>query len=352
MKQGKMDDAVAIVMQTKTKDQSAVVWNLVIDAYAKSGRLSRALRAYTEMRRRGFKPTQMTFTALLKACALSDSESSMDIAKELFDSMSSHGVEPSIININMLLGVYQRKGGAEAMLECFNGLPAEGKTAPTLVTYTMVVSALRRELLTQLSSLRDKPATEPHAGEPLSQYDARRIALIKQNTRQTFSAMMGVWSSFAEDASHRLSALPEDTPMLLVDSRFVNILLKSCHSVYAENRALGRQGFRILEQVYGLDNGFGSKPAAPPKAAGVAPLAARLRAAVASEPGSSALIDSDTVDLALELCARDEEHMKAIRFWRSLQDSFRAELQPSKSNYLRYLDTLHARLVQYELAPK
>ncbi|KAJ1957780.1 hypothetical protein GGI12_004927 [Dipsacomyces acuminosporus] len=314
------------------------------------------------MRRRGFKPTQTTFTALLKACSLSDSANSVEIARELFDSMSSHGMDPSIININMLLGVYQRKGDVEAMLDCFNSLPAEGATAPTLVSYTMVASALRRELLHQLSSLKDKTGPgSPSLAQP-SHNDARRIALIKQNIHQTFDAMMSMWSSFVEDANHRSSASVENTPALLIDSRFVNILLKSCHSVYVENRALGRKGLKIIDQAYGLDRSLGfTQPSPPPpsppsppsspsaKATNTAPLAVRLRSVAASQPDSRPLIDSDTVDLALELCARDGEHTKAIRFWRSLQSNFSADLQLSKLNYLRYFDILDARLLQYRL---
>ncbi|KAJ2812709.1 hypothetical protein GGI24_006634, partial [Coemansia furcata] len=104
-RQGKLDDAVAIVMQTKARNQSVVVWNLVIDAYAKEGRLSRALRGYSEMRRRGFMPTPTTFTALFKACALSDSVNSKKVADELFLLMEKHSVDPSIINANSLLSV-------------------------------------------------------------------------------------------------------------------------------------------------------------------------------------------------------------------------------------------------------
>ncbi|KAJ2010595.1 hypothetical protein GGI06_004882, partial [Coemansia sp. S85] len=152
-RQGKLDDAVAIVMQTKTRSQSTVVWNLVIDAYAKDGRLSRALRGFSEMRRRGFVPTPTTFTALLKACAMSDSVNSQKVADELFRLMERHGVDPSIINANSLLSVYQRKHNIEAMLERFNALPEDGPMAPSLATYTILMSSLRRELLTRLDEL-------------------------------------------------------------------------------------------------------------------------------------------------------------------------------------------------------
>ncbi|KAJ2127275.1 hypothetical protein IW136_006438, partial [Coemansia sp. RSA 678] len=131
---GKLDDAVAIVMQAKTRGQSPIVWNLVISSYARLGRLSRALRAFSEMRRRGFPPTQTTFTALLQACALGDSDKAVDIAEQTYKSMDTFGVKPSIINVNGLLSVYQRKHDMKKALECFNELPSAGKRAPSLAT--------------------------------------------------------------------------------------------------------------------------------------------------------------------------------------------------------------------------
>ncbi|KAJ2853359.1 hypothetical protein J3B02_003184, partial [Coemansia erecta] len=246
--QGKLDDAVAIIMQSKTKSQSVIVWNLVIDTYAKTGRLSRALRAFTEMRRRGFKPTLTTYTALLKACALSDSENSMEIAQDAFDSMQQYGVSPSIITVNALLNVYLRKHNIEAILNRFNGLPAEGAMAPSLATYTIVLSALRRELQRRLDQLLAKPEDTVEVsslGE--NRGYMRRRALKKEHVHATFGALMSTWQAFVEDAVRRIDSRPKDTSLLSIDAHIVNIVLKACHAAFTENRALGRQGLRVAE---------------------------------------------------------------------------------------------------------
>ncbi|KAJ1934799.1 hypothetical protein EC988_008689, partial [Linderina pennispora] len=200
---GKLDDAVAIVMQTKTRDQSVVVWNLVINEYAKIGRLGRALRAFTEMRKRGFKPTPTTFTALLKACSLSDSANRAQIAGELFDMMDRYKVEPTLINVNSLLMVYQRNESVEPLLACFNNLPTEGPLAPSLETYTTVISTLRREFMKLLDG--KQPARS--AKDASSFVEARRHALNRQNLYRSFEAIMDVWMSFVEDVRHRQQGL-------------------------------------------------------------------------------------------------------------------------------------------------
>ncbi|KAJ1825129.1 hypothetical protein GGH91_000078 [Coemansia sp. RSA 2671] len=349
-RQGKLDDAVAIVMQTKTRSQSAVVWNLVIDAYAKDGRLSRALRGFSEMRRRGFVPTPTTFTALLKACAMSDSVNSQKVADELFRLMERHGVDASIINANSLLSVYQRKHNIEAMLERFNALPEDGPMAPSLATYTILMSSLRRELLTRLDELSGKTeaAAAEAEGRDLRPSSSIRTAMLKENVHRTFDALLQVWASFAEDVERRLSHPVDGTAMLAVDAHIVNVVLKACHSVYRENRALGRKGLRIIEQVYGLDQTFGRQSSAPKEGAKepILPLAVRVRqqSSGMNDLNRTPLIDDDTIRLTLDLCTRDEEHTKAMRFWRSLKTNFAAELQPLMKNHAERIDALYARL--------
>ncbi|KAJ2026979.1 hypothetical protein IWW57_002814 [Coemansia sp. S610] len=349
-RQGKLDDAVAIVMQTKTRSQSTVVWNLVIDAYAKDGRLSRALRGFSEMRRRGFVPTPTTFTALLKACAMSDSVNSQKVADELFRLMERHGVDASIINANSLLSVYQRKHNIEAMLERFNALPEDGPMAPSLATYTILMSSLRRELLTRLDKLSGKTeaAAAEAEGRDLRPSSSIRTAMLKENVHRTFDALLQVWASFAEDVERRLSHPVDGTAMLAVDAHIVNVVLKACHSVYRENRALGRKGLRIIEQVYGLDQTFGRQSSAPKEGAKepILPLAVRVRqqSSGMNDLNRTPLIDDDTIRLTLDLCTRDEEHTKAMRFWRSLKTNFAAELQPLMKNHAERIDALYARL--------
>ncbi|KAJ2033482.1 hypothetical protein IW146_004053 [Coemansia sp. RSA 922] len=350
-RQGKLDDAVAIVMQTKTRSQSVVVWNLVIDAYAKEGRLSRALRGYSEMRRRGFMPTPTTFTALLKACALSDSARSKEVADELFRLMEKQGVDPSIINANSLMSVYQRKHDMEAMLERFNNMPEDGPMAPSLATYTILMSSLRRELLARLDELSGKAeaAAAKSEGRVLIS-NSSRTARLKENVHRTFDALLQVWTSFVEDVDRRLSHPVDGTALLSVDAHIVNIVLKACHAVYRENRALGRRGFKVIEKVYGLDQTFGpllSKPMISTREPAV-PLAVRIRqqSSGTNDLNRTPVLDDDTINLTLDLCTRDEEYTKAIRFWRSLEAYFAEELQPLKKNHTEKIEALYARLNQ------
>ncbi|KAJ2518981.1 hypothetical protein GGI11_002709 [Coemansia sp. RSA 2049] len=353
-REGKVDDAVAIVMQTKTVCQSQVLWNLVIDAYAKKGRLSRALRASTEMRRRGFRPTQTTFTALLKACALCDGEKSLAMAESIYRSIEDANVEPSIIHVNTLLSVYQHKHKVQPILNIYNSLPANGPMAPTLTTYTILLSALRRELIMRIDELKNEPL-EPSAqkGEKKIRVD-RRSAHIKKNMRQVFDNLMLAWYSYADDAVRRIdSADADDTTPLHIDAHIVNIVLKSCHAVYGVNRALGRKGLKIADQVYGMDKSLhagDSEGTAQPSTLkdNPTPLAARIRRSESRKPSESMskfnTINIDTIDLVLELCKRDQEPTKAIRFWQSLEKHFAADLEPIQSNFTERIDKFRGQM--------
>ncbi|KAJ1728954.1 hypothetical protein LPJ61_003762 [Coemansia biformis] len=343
VRSGKLDDAVAIVMQTKTRHQSAVVWNLVIGEYAKTGRLSRALRAYTEMRKRGFKPTQTTFTALLKACALSDSDKRTGMAEHLLASMADHGVEPSIINHNALLDVYQRQHDLANLMDRFNGLPSDGPGAPSLATYTIMLAACRRELQRQLAEMGKVPVEGDATLKP-PPVDSRHAALVKGNVRVAFTALMELWTTYTEDACRRIDQPCVNTPRLEIDSHIVRTVLKACHAIYGENRSLGRRGIAIAEQVYGFDKDLGAAAAAPVRALALAPLAVRLRSGSKGAAIESAVVDSDVIDLVFGLCKRDKQYTKAIRFWRSLEAHFPAEIEPLREQHAERLGDLRSQM--------
>ncbi|KAJ1801687.1 hypothetical protein LPJ59_000082 [Coemansia sp. RSA 2399] len=350
--EGKTEDAVAIVMQSKTKCQSDVLWNLVIDAYAKKGRLSKALRASTEMRRRGFAPTQTTFTALLKACALGVGEKSLPMADNIYRSIADSEIEPSIIHVNALLNVYQHKNKVQQIITIYNNLPADGPMAPTLGTYTLLLSALRRELNLRIEELKNEPVEQiVENGDNKSRLDIR-TAHIKENMRNTFDAMITAWNSYTDDAARRIDR-PDagDTPLLNIDAYIVNTMLKSCHAVYGSNRALGRMGLKIAEQVYGMDKALNPGNANNTMSAATTqslPLASRVRSPHrrndARAMSKQEIINVDTIDLVLELCKRDVQPTKAVRFWQSLEKHFAGDLEPLKANFTDRIEKFRTQM--------
>ncbi|KAJ2816148.1 hypothetical protein GGI24_005810, partial [Coemansia furcata] len=181
-------------------------------------------------------------------------------------------------------------------------------------------------------------------------HNSSRTARLKENVHRTFDALQQAWTSFAEDVDRRLKHPVDGTALLSVDAHIVNIVLKACHSVYRENRALGRKGLKVIEQVYGLDRTFGLKPSTPSVATRepVVPLAVRVRqqSSGLNDLNRTPVLDNDTISLTLGLCTRDDEHTKAMRFWRSLEANFAEELQPLKKNHTEKIDALYARLNQ------
>ncbi|KAJ2126474.1 hypothetical protein GGF48_003660 [Coemansia sp. RSA 921] len=332
---GKLDDAVAIVMQAKTRGQSPIVWNLVISSYARLGRLSRALRAFSEMRRRGFPPTQTTFTALLQACALGDSDKAVDIAEQTYKSMDTFGVKPSIINVNGLLSVYQRKHDMKKALECFNELPSVGKRAPSLATYTILASMCRRQisvLYEELAQLKNGHSTDQKTLDQPFHFvsieentsHSQRIAIVRHNIRQTFTTLLDIWATYASDAEHRATNLDSDTDRLYFDTRLLKVVLKACHSVYEDERPLARKGFNIIAHVYGGtkrvdENGVVTNSV---------PLAVLLQS-----NDEHVVLDADVVELAIGLCDRGKRYMNIVRLWASLNEHFAREVEPLRRRF-------------------
>ncbi|KAI9482393.1 hypothetical protein LPJ55_003159 [Coemansia sp. RSA 990] len=329
---GKPDDAVAIVMQSKTRSQSTAVWNLVIREYAKNGRLSRALRAHTEMRKRGFEATNTTYTELLKACALSDSDKSTAMAENLYKQLTNK-LEPTIINFNTLLTVYLRKHDLTTLLDRFNNLPANGSMAPELATFTIVFSAFRREIFRKLQELK-QVGVEEKDSESQVFGKKRRLALIATNIRSVYEAMLDLWKVFVNDAERRLQC--PDTKALELDAHMVKIILKTCLAIYHKNRALGRKGLQVIETAYGMDETLDTDQPGRSKV----PLAARL---CSQDSAHSSVLDNEVIELAFALCARDNQPIKALRFWSSLERHFAAELEPLKQQHKQALDEFRSK---------
>ncbi|KAJ2384589.1 hypothetical protein GGI23_006897, partial [Coemansia sp. RSA 2559] len=230
-------------------------------------------------------------------------------------------------------------------------LPADGPMAPTLSTYTILLSALRRELNLRIKELKDEPMERIVEKVDKQRLDTR-TAHIKENMHSTFDTMMVAWHSYADDAVRRIdSPNAGDTSPLDIDAYIVNLVLKSCHAVYSSNRALGRMGLKIAEQVYGMDKAFdlgNTNDTMSAVASQSLPLASRIRSPDrrndAKAMSKQKIFNIDTLDLVLELCKRDMQPTKAIRFWRSLEKHFAGDLEPIKTNFTDRIEQFRAQM--------
>ena len=142
-------------------------WNSMIAAYAHHGHEKEALQLYYQMWKDGVRPTDMTFTAILRACSSPDAlEHGRDIHAHITDGgfgsdivktalVSMYGncgsleeaqqafqeiYRHDIVSVNAMLGAYIQNDRGRDALQLF-GQIWERRLEPTCITYATALSA-------------------------------------------------------------------------------------------------------------------------------------------------------------------------------------------------------------------
>ncbi|KAI0491651.1 hypothetical protein KFK09_025911 [Dendrobium nobile] len=102
---GSLESSYNIFKGIQEKD--VVSWSSMIGAYASNGNVERAFDLFTLMREEGTAPNHFTFIALLSACS---HVGFVEKGRELFASMESYGLNPSIEHLACLVDMYCRAG--------------------------------------------------------------------------------------------------------------------------------------------------------------------------------------------------------------------------------------------------
>ncbi|KAF9953543.1 hypothetical protein BGZ65_004609 [Modicella reniformis] len=109
-KKGRLDDAIALVLETHKSLQNDVVWNHLIQEASKLGKPNQSWRLLNDMKKRGVELNERTYTILLNALAINPSSpDSISRAKALYHEMQeSEDTPPTIAHTNALLKVCAR----------------------------------------------------------------------------------------------------------------------------------------------------------------------------------------------------------------------------------------------------
>jgi pentatricopeptide repeat domain-containing protein 1 len=115
----------------------ARTYNSIISACGKAGQPASALRVYERMLADGVEPTSTTYTSVISAFGRAGQ---VDEALQMYRDMSSRGCEPNVITYSSLISVCERAGRAEAALELFDEMKTAG-VRPNVVTFNGLVAA-------------------------------------------------------------------------------------------------------------------------------------------------------------------------------------------------------------------
>ncbi|MCJ1254506.1 hypothetical protein MMC24_002321 [Lignoscripta atroalba] len=175
------------ILRVASRDTACTVsWNHVIDYNMASGRVTAAIKAYNEMKKRAQPPDAHTYTILLRGLAWhTEYLQSFQRALSIYHSMSAENspVKPSIIHTNAVLKVCARAGEIDSLFDIAAKLPVRGKGAPDNFTFTTILNAIRTAGWNGGKDLRF---------EDKEQYAARRQRAVLQG-RRMWDDIIGRW---------------------------------------------------------------------------------------------------------------------------------------------------------------
>ena len=107
-KSGSIEDARMVFDRLKERD--VITWNVMIGAYAGSGRGVEAYDLYLKMKEGGFQPNAVTYVSLLNECA---STGALEWVKDVHRHILEGGYESDVLVGNALVHMYAKSGSIE-----------------------------------------------------------------------------------------------------------------------------------------------------------------------------------------------------------------------------------------------
>ncbi|KAG0265261.1 hypothetical protein BG011_005132 [Mortierella polycephala] len=304
---GKLDDAITLVMEAPKSRQNEVVWNQLIQESSKVGKSTQSWRLLNEMKKRGFEPSDRTFTILLNSLAInSSSPNSISRAMELYKQMQdSEDTPPTLVHTNALLKVCSRKPDYEALQQVYNDMPKTGSNAPDVVTFNILINSFAR-----------------------------------MGGDRGFKSAWKVWEDFLEAKIKR----PDQVEL---DQKLVDAILLACREAVSSTYI--KRGYPLIESLYGLSVSPSSSQPGPSKTS-----SASERAILPSKSlGLGAILRKDsihprTVELLLSICSKLRDHDKAQQYMDLIRSTY-PDFKPDPQ-LLSSLMHLQITTKQYETA--
>lgn len=128
---------ISLVEQNDMKPDS-VFFNAVINAYAESGNMAEAMKAFLKMKGNGYRPSTSTYNTLMKGFGIAGQpEESM----KLLEQMSVNGMmKPNLRSYNVLVRAWCSKGNIAEAWNVVHKMVASG-LKPDTVTYNTLATA-------------------------------------------------------------------------------------------------------------------------------------------------------------------------------------------------------------------
>ncbi|GJJ15628.1 hypothetical protein Clacol_009906 [Clathrus columnatus] len=150
--QGRLQEAINMVKYSPLDAQNAAVWATLIGFVMSEKKYKEAFRLFTEMKRRGVRPSIRTFGVLLQGYNQIEDwrnhsvqlKNVHSICDQLLRFVKEEGQdeEVNIIPFNSLIKIYGKTGQYQKMYDIYNELDKKGPLAPDIYTFTILLNAI------------------------------------------------------------------------------------------------------------------------------------------------------------------------------------------------------------------
>ncbi|XP_071685838.1 pentatricopeptide repeat-containing protein At3g62890-like [Rutidosis leptorrhynchoides] len=136
MKLGCVESAQEVFYKMENKGVSS--WNALIDGFTMNGQVDKSLQTFSEMKRSGVVPNEITFVAVLGACR---HMGLVQEGREYFNSMINvHNIEPNIKHYGCMVDLLGRAGLLKEAEELIDSMPM----APDVATWGALLGACKK----------------------------------------------------------------------------------------------------------------------------------------------------------------------------------------------------------------
>lgn len=134
-------------------ERDAASWNSMIAGYIQLKNYCMALKLFDQMQNTGIKPTEITITSILGACA---ETGSLDIGREIHKFLEHNQFKIEGILANALLDMYAKCGSLKLAREIFDGMSVKHVSCWNSMIVALAVHGYCEEALELFSSMEEK----------------------------------------------------------------------------------------------------------------------------------------------------------------------------------------------------
>lgn len=117
-----------------------VTYNIMIDAYARTGQWARAVEVLDSIARQGLIPEARTYNSIISACGKASQPAA---AAQVYERMLVDGVEPTSTTYTSVISAFGRVGKVDEAFRVYRDMAARGCEA-NVITYSSLISVCER----------------------------------------------------------------------------------------------------------------------------------------------------------------------------------------------------------------